>query len=185
MRIVIDTSSLLALVRYYLPFDKENSLKMFIEDKIKSSEIIILDKVITESKRVAQGIIIEEFGFLKEKSLSFKTETILPSANFIKDLENRLCYGSQKNKLTDVQFETLKFDFLNSADAKLILCCLTDKGSLEIDNPILVTEETSTDNDKKLFKKLPEICEILEINHCNLPELFKTHLKINLSDYLK
>jgi hypothetical protein len=53
------------------------------------------------------------------------------------------------------------------------------------DKPILVTEETISENDKKLFKKLPEICKLLEIEHCNLPTLFKKYFKINFSDFLK
>jgi hypothetical protein len=185
MRIVIDTSSLLALVRYYIPFEKDNILKTFFNDRVKSREIIVLDKVITESKRVAKGIIIEELNFLSDKYNFINTESILPTAFFIKDLENRLCYGTQKRKLSDIEFEQSKTNYLESADAKLVLFCLTDKGTLVFDKPILVTEETISENDKKLFKKLPEICKLLEIEHCNLPTLFKKYFKINFSDFLK
>ena len=83
------------------------------------------------------------------------------------------------------QFEIQKGKFLESADAKLILYCEKDKTSLELDKPILVTEETRTENDNKLFKKLPEICTILSIEHCNLPTLLKDHFKINMSEFLK
>jgi hypothetical protein len=37
-----------------------------------------------------------------------------------------------------------------------------------------VTEETVSDNDKKVFKKLPAICDILQIEHHTLPELINT-----------
>lgn len=36
MKAVIDTSSLVSLVRYYLPFDKEGKLKAFIEERIEA-----------------------------------------------------------------------------------------------------------------------------------------------------
>lgn len=114
-----------------------------------------------------------------------KTDMILPEQKFFNILENQLCYGSQKNKLTDVQFEIEQKRYLNSADAKLILFCEKDKNNLGLDKPILVTEESRSENDGKLFKKLPEICSILNIEHCNLPTLLKDHFQINLSDYLK
>ena len=39
MKVIIDTNSLLSLVRYYLPFDNENLLFNFIKDKIENGEI--------------------------------------------------------------------------------------------------------------------------------------------------
>lgn len=183
MRIVIDTSSLLALVRYYLPFDKGDSLKKFILGRIDAGEIIILDKVFEESKFISKGIIIKELNPPKNKVV--KTVDILPTAKFFNQLENQFCYGVQKNRLNSAEFETEKNKFLDSADAKQILYCIKDKSSLDIDKPILVTEETKTENDSKLFKKLPEICTMLEIEHCNLTTLFKDHFKINLSKHLQ
>jgi hypothetical protein len=40
MKVVIDTSSLIALVRYYLPFDKDDTLKIFFKKKVETKEII-------------------------------------------------------------------------------------------------------------------------------------------------
>jgi hypothetical protein len=45
MKVIIDTNSLLSLVRYYLPFDKDKILYNFIKNKVQSGEIIIIDKV--------------------------------------------------------------------------------------------------------------------------------------------
>jgi len=182
MRVLIDTSSLLALVRYYLPFEKENSLSKFIIGRIETGEIIILDKVFEESTFIAKGVIIKELNLPKNKIV--KTEVILPSPKFFNQLESQFCYGSQKNRLNSAEFEIEKNKFLESADAKQILYCIKDKGSLEIDKPILVTEETGAENDNKLFKKLPAICTVLEIEHCNLPILLKDHFKLNLSQFL-
>ena len=37
-------------------------------------------------------------------------------------------------------------------------------------DPVIITEETKLSNDGKLFKKLPAICEILEIKHMTIAE---------------
>lgn len=182
MRAVIDTSSLLALVRYYLTFDKKDSLKMFIKRKIDTGEIIVVDKVFDESKYISKGIISRELEFLKNKIA--KTTEIFPNTKFFNQLENQLCYGVKKKLLSPTQFESEKQNFLDSADAKEILFCIKDNDSLNIDAPILVTEETRSENDSKLFKKLPEICSILEIQCCNLPTFLKNHLEVRLSEHL-
>lgn len=166
MRAVIDTSSLVSFVRYYLPFDKAGKLKKLLENKFNLGELILLDKVYEESGRVAKGIVTKELKFLADKKKQVNTDLILPEQKFFNILENQLCYGAQKNRLTPTQFEKLKEEFLDSADAKLILYCELDKNSLELDKPILVTEETRTENDSKLFKKLPEICGIFK--YCTL-----------------
>ena len=61
---------------------------------------------------------------------------------------------------------------------------LDEKKKLGIDDTILVTEETSTENDNKAFKKLPLICSNKEIPHCDLVTLFQEHFKIKLSEYV-
>lgn len=187
MKIVIDTSSLMALVRYYLPFDKDNSLKNFIKSKVESKEIIVIDKVSLEAKRTAKGFIVKSLDFIEDKINITKTETLLPSQSFLRDLENRFCYTALKNKLNETEFENRKQTFLDSADAKLILFCSQNnkEDSLCLDKTILVTEETRTDNDNKLFKKLPEICDLLNIEHCNLPTLLENHFGLKLSEHLK
>ncbi len=185
MKVVIDTSSLMALVRYYLPFDKDDSLKDFFRTKVESKDIIILDKVAIESKRNAKGIIVNFLDFIDEKKNQIKTELLLPTPSFIRDLENRFCYAARKNTLNEPEFENRKQLFLESADAKLILFCLPQKDSLNLEQIILVTEETKTDNDLKVFKKLPEICDLLGIEHCNLPTLLNEHYGMQLSNYLK
>lgn len=185
MKVVIDTSSLMALVRYYIPFDRDDSLKNFFKNKIESKEIIIIDKVAIESKRIDKGIITKTLGFIDEKKNQVKTDILLPEASFLWDLENRLCYGARKNTLDEFEFENRKQVFLEEADAKLLLFCLSNKGGLNLDKFMLVTEETRTDNDGKLFKKLPELCDLLNIEHCNLPSLLIEHYNINLSKFLK
>ncbi len=48
MRAVIDTTSLVSFVRYYLPFHKVDKLKKLLEKKFNSGELIVLDKVYDE-----------------------------------------------------------------------------------------------------------------------------------------
>jgi len=123
--------------------------------------------------------------FLKDKKRHFKTVDLLPTQKFFKILDNQLCYNTQKKKLSTIEYEQSRNNYLDSADAKLVLYCIKDSNSLGIDNPILVTEETSTENDNKLFKKLPAICSLLKIDQCSLPTLLKDHFKVTLSQYLK
>ena len=185
MRAVIDTTSLVSFVRYYLPFDKADKLKKLLEKKFNSGEVIVLDKVYEESRFVAKGIVNKELKFLAKSPMIVKTNILLPQQKFFNRLENELCYGAQRNKLTTTEYQIEQTKFLESADAKLILFCEKDKDGLELDKPILVTEETKSENDNKLFKKLPEICTILNIEHCNLPTLLRDHFQINMGEYLK
>ena len=134
MRAVIDTTSLVSFVRYYLPFDKADKLKNLLEKKFNSGELIVLDKVYDESKFVASGIVYKELKFLTKSSRIIRTDLILPEQKFFNRLENELCYGSQKNRLTTTQFEKMKEEFLEKADAKLILFCENDKNSLELNS---------------------------------------------------
>ncbi len=55
MKAVIDTSSLVSLVRYYLPFDKEGKLKAFIEERIEAKELVVLEQVAAECKLQGKG----------------------------------------------------------------------------------------------------------------------------------
>ena len=65
----------------------------------------------------------------------------------------------------------MKNDFLDNPDAKLILYCLELKKGLALEECVLITEETSIENDGKLFQKLPVQCQYLEIPCKPLPYL--------------
>ena len=182
MNVIIDTSSLLALVRYYLPFDTNNTLKDYFNQKFDSGEILILDKVYEEATYISHGVIIKELPFINDKSKHIKTTEILPNSTFFNLLENQFCDKDIKKlkDISDTEFELEKSKYLNNADAKMILYALRIKQ----DNPILVTEETRNSNDNKLFKKLPENCYNVNIECCNLPFLLKEHFKLNIGSYL-
>ena len=107
MKVVIDTSSLLSLVRYYLPFDKDLVLYNFFKSRVESGEIVILDKVYEECKYTAKGIVIETITYLENKKNRVKTEDILPNRRFFNQLENQFINRAIRNKLSDVEFENL------------------------------------------------------------------------------
>ena len=85
----------------------------------------------------------------------------------------------KSKKLSDVEYENQKNRFLEDTDMKLIILSLNliKENKEEI---ILVTEETETSNDNKLFKKIPAICKELDIITMSLPEVLKKYNDINL-----
>jgi hypothetical protein len=189
MRVLIDTSSLLSLVRNYLPLDKSGFLFEEIRNKISTGEFILLDAVYEESKYQSKGIILKKLdylsdkGFLKEYKIIVKTDELLPLApgKFMNMLGNQFAIQGQLKRLNEAEFEVKKKEFMESADAKLILYCQhLIKGNPE-EEIYLLTEETAAANDLKLFKKIPAICEILDIPVITLPELLlKKYPNINL-----
>ncbi|MBS1625493.1 MAG: DUF4411 family protein [Bacteroidetes bacterium] len=190
MRVVIDTSSLLSLVRYYLPFDSKSVLFNFIKGKIEKEEIIVIDKVLDECQYVSKGVVIQKLDYLKDKGfqksahLPYKTDGLIaPSTRqFLHKVNNEFVNSSIKRSkgLTDSEFEIQKSQFLESADMKMIITCLTISESLEEESIILVTEETASETDNKLFKKIPAICKLLGIKTLSLPELLQFYGEIDV-----
>lgn len=188
MKVVIDTNSLLSLVRYYLPFDKKKVLYQFFKKKIEIGEIIIIDKVLEECTYNSKGIVISTLNYLNDKEflksakVPFKTDSLLaPSpAKFLRQVESQFVNTivRKQRKLTDTEFENQKNTFLNNADLKQIILCL----NLQMDGEkvVLVTEETESNNDNKLFKKIPAICKELNINTLTLPELLVKYEGIDI-----
>lgn len=187
MKVVIDTNSLLSLVRYYLPFDKKSVLFNFVKKKIEVGEIIIIDKVYEQCSYSAKGIIISKMVFLSDKTflkaakLPYKTEMLLaPSPQkFLRMMEHQFVVSVQRKKLTNVEFENQKSAHLNDADMKQIILCLNLLHSG--DDVTLVTEETADSNDNKLFKKIPAMCKELKIKTMTLPELIEQYKEIEFS----
>lgn len=188
MKVVIDTNSLLSIVRYYLPFDRNGVMYKFFKTKIESGEIIIVDKVFEQCTYTSKGIVLEKLKFLKDKAflkkakIPLNTESLLaPSpAKFLRQVENQFVntvVRKQRN-LTDVEFENQKNSFLNDADMKQIILCLNLKKNGE--DVIMVTEETDSSNDNKLFKKIPAICKELDIKNMTVPELLETYDGIDI-----
>ncbi len=190
MRAVIDTSSLVSLVRYYLPFDNKGILFKLIKEKLLKGEIIIIDAVHEECKYVSQKIVLKSLDyladkeFLRESKLLVKTDDLIPLAptRFMNMVNNQFVANQfQFKKLSEAQFEVQKNNFMGSADAKLIMYCqhlIKDNREEEI---YLVTEESISTNDLKLFKKIPAICKILGIKVIGLPELLGMYTEVDLA----
>ena len=179
---VIDTSSLLSLVRYYLPFDKKEALLKSIQGKVATGEILIIDKVIEECEYTAKGIVLKSLSFLIDKKFNKKyklppnTEFVLPPApaKFYRMVDNNFVIASQKAQLkTEAEYDSLKNEFLNSADMKIILISLNHISINPTVELYLVTEETEQKNDNKLFKKIPSICKDLGITTINVQQLIE------------
>lgn len=183
MNAIMDTSSLLAFVRYYLPFDRSGAFKTLLESKFKNGQIIILDKIISEAKYISQGIILKELEFLNDKTKHINTGSLVPNTRFFNLLENQFCNKDivRLKDISDVEFEQEKKSYLASPDANLILYSL----SIKSNNPIIVTEETKSSNDSKIFKKIPENCKAIGIECCTLPILLKEHFQVAISDLTK
>ncbi|MFN3588494.1 MAG: DUF4411 family protein [Spirosomataceae bacterium] len=179
MKVVIDTSSLLALVRYYLPFDKKGVLFQFIKLKIENGDIILIDKVLQECGYNSKGLVLSKLPyltdkvFLKASKVPFKTELLFApnTRQFLHQLNNNFVNKIIKKAkgFTESEFESEKSRFVESADLKLVILALKLKN--EGEQVVLVTEETASSNDNKLFKKIPAICNELEIETIALPAL--------------
>ncbi|MEQ8581458.1 MAG: DUF4411 family protein [Marinoscillum sp.] len=184
---VIDTSSLLALVRYYGHFDTNQRMYSFFKEKISNGEIIILDEILNECKGTSKGLVVTELDFLtdkeflKEFKLPVRTEDMLAPAptRFLNQVENNFTTPRAK-LLTPAQFEVQKSEFLKSADMRMIIYTLNrihENKDLDIR---IITEESEVSNDNKAFKKIPAICKQLGIRQQTLPEILKEYSGIDL-----
>jgi hypothetical protein len=63
---------------------------------------------------------------------------------------------------------------------KLIILCLNLIRDYPDEEIILVTEETESNNDNKLFKKIPTICKELKVTTMTLPELLAKYNGIDV-----
>ena len=157
MKVIIDTNSLISLVRYYLPFDSNKIFYDFIKTQLANAEMMITDKVFEECKYVSKGIVFNSLDFLKDKEflktskLPTKTDLILEpnTRQFYHQLSNVFVNQVVKSNLTEAEFKNQKDDFLNNADMKQILLCKSlQTNGHEV---LLVTDETENANDNKLW----------------------------------
>ena len=180
MKAIIDTSSLRALAKYYLPFDKNGALKAIIHEQFIGKELLVLDKVALEGRFQAKQLIYNSFPFLYEKDAPIiNTTLVLPNQRIFNRLENDFCDKQVliAKGLNDAEFEAEKSRFLNQADAKIILYAL----QIQAQRPLVVSEETVSQNDNKIFKKIPTLCSLTNTDCCTLPEFIKDRCNIDLA----
>lgn len=170
---IIDTSSLIAIARYYLPIKDEVKLLHFIESKFRSGELILLSSIHLEASRTQKGIALELMKFLNDNDLRLNDSDFVPPApqKFSNQLDNNFCIPLQKKKLDPEAYAQQKAAYMSTGDAKLLLYALNNMEK----EPVVITEETMLSNDRKLFKKLPAICEILSIKHMTVAEWLVTN----------
>jgi len=185
-KIVIDTCSLLDFFKYY-QFDREygqsevyDRLIEFLNSKITSKEIIIIDKVYDEL--YGGQIYIDLFKKIIEKRVEATTFLI----NNVKDtcvlFLNKIKENSKKfDDITEAMLGKKLDDYENkNADLYLIEYCVKLKS--ENKEVILITEESKKED--KLLPKIPTICKEKNIMCKTLPYLlfnhYKNELKFNL-----
>ena len=188
MVVVIDTCSLLAMTKYYLPFDDNQVLYHFIESGFHAHTLIVVDAILNESRQTAKGYILASFPFLENsKTHIIRTgDMFAPSPQrFSNQLDNNLCVSLRKKLLTDVEYTAAKQQYLLTGDARLIIYALNYQSDHKNDifnDFYVLTEESRFQNDGKLFKKLTLICDFLNINTITLPEYFKQNgIKVEYS----
>lgn len=177
---MFDTSSLSVLARYYQPFDKDNELFEWFKGKFDAKEIVVLDAIIDESRYLFQGLIVKTFPFLLVRNdLIINTSDLLP--NSPRRFDNLVNNNFSIRAIADngkVDFSVLKQKFLLSGDGKLILYaynCLQNSDS----EFCIVTEETRNPNDNKAFKKIPQLCEIIDAPCKNVVDVL-SHTSLHL-----
>jgi hypothetical protein len=183
MKVIIDTSSLISLVRYYIPFDSDKNFYDFIKSKIQNDEIIVVDRVYDECRFNAKGLVLKSLDFLSDSTflknykVPYKTENLIIPIEWQKQFYHYLNNDFvnsvvKKNKgINDTEFENLKQKHLEDADMKMIILALNLLPQFE--DLILITEESENSNDGKVFNKIPSICATLGINSMTLPSFLK------------
>lgn len=187
MKVIIDTSSLLSLVRYYLPFDNNNKLFDFIKQEIENGRIIIIDEVLKECEYTSKQLVVKSLKYLTDKDFKkkfkvpLKTKDILPpSTKKFYNMVDDNFRTPLSRRFTEAEFEQRKKEFLNSADARMILLALNEKNNNQKEEIAIVTEESETANDHKAFRKIPAICKILNLDVMTLPELISKFNEVNI-----
>lgn len=170
---IIDTSSLLAIARYYLSIKDEVKLLNYIESKFRSGDLILLGTIHFEVSHTNKGSAINAMKFLDEKALRYDDTFLKAPAPrvFSNQLDNNLCITLLKKNLSSEEYLQQKAAYLETGDAKMILYALNNMAL----DPVIITEESKYNNDGKLFKKLPAICDFLGIKHMSITEWLGTN----------
>lgn len=186
---VIDTSSLINFFRYYY-FDQNGSgeiskkLTDFIISKIKSDEIIIIDKVDGELERSPEYASLTKDKEVRSKVASTDINLVL---GYVRTLSAKHYIAANEkyyeNDQARIQIERDRYEN-KSADLFLIAECLYIKNDVCEDVTLISDETTNIRGYQKLFPKIPTLCKAEKIPHANLPyllfEIYKKELKFDL-----
>jgi len=186
-KIVIDTSSLLDFFKYY-QFDRDNEdneiyekLIAFLNIKITSKEIIIIDKVYAELYDT------KDYIKLFKKIVEKKIESTTSFINAVKQLSSTVYDNIKENSKKFINIDKAildsKIDDYENKNADLYLIEYCSKLKSENKEVILITEESKKED--KLLPKIPTLCRLKGITCENLPYLLFKHYKDELKFYLE
>lgn len=177
MVVVVDTCSLHRLVEYYLPLDKEGKLVPLFERLFLSREIIMTESVFWECSRMAKGIITTKLPFLKTKAakdLLVKPDLFPPDAKFLKIVNENFTIKAKFQSLSPEQQLAQSDAFQRSGDFSILQCAYIEKkgmaGSLFGNDLRVLTDESSSENDSKCFRKIPACCHFFGTETINIRE---------------
>lgn len=165
---IIDTSSLVAIARYYLSIKDEIVLLQFLENKFHIGELVLLETIYSEASKTQKGLATSRMNFLNDSNIRIKDSDLVPAApkKFSNMMDSNFCVPLKKKRLTEEAYLVQKEAYLQSGDGKIIVYALNNINKA----PIVITEETLQSNDGKLFRKIPFICDFLKIPHMSVAE---------------
>jgi len=138
-----------------------------IQSEHDTGGIIVLDAIYEECRHHARGLAIKAMPYLSNEDRIIATDRLIPTKKFLNMLENQFCEQTVRSSkgIDDAQYEVEKVAYLESGDGRLLLysALANDEGL------VVVTEETTTPNDNKLFKKIPASCRELGVESIGLP----------------
>lgn len=163
MEYYFDTSSLVALARYYHPFDKDGKLFGFIHTKFQNKEIVILDAILNEARYTSKGVVLKAYPFVEEhKDLIANTKEMMPysTKKFGNMVDKNFAVAALVNN-GKINYSIMKQMFLESGDGKLILTMFNRLHNDKDADICIVTEESRSSNGGKVFKKIPALCDMI------------------------
>lgn len=181
---LIDTNSLLAFVRYFLPFDADGKMLQAIQNQVGNGKLCLIDAVRDQAKYVSGRAVSKGLPFLFEREAPVAdTSALIADTKFIKRLKSDLHDHDirRRHKMSDTELDREVNDYLKEADCKLLLYARHWIQQNPDSQVCIVTEETAYANDGKLFKKIPAMCSLLGIDSCNLPAYLARHFELSLS----
>lgn len=178
MKAVIDTSSLVSLVRYYLPFDMNGKLKSFLEESVEAKKLIILEQVVAECKLQGKGQVVKALPFIDKPKNKTAVNDVTIDKRLFHMIDNNFINGSVAKLLPKAEYQVERENFMRTADFAMILYAYSIKDKRDV---VIVTEETGYSNDGKPFRKIPGICDTIGIKTLNLPTFLSENSIIELA----
>lgn len=172
---LIDSSCFWMLIKYYLPFDANDKLRNFLEDRFEQEEIVLLGKVWQEIENKQN--INDALPFLAQTDAVPVRTAPLP---LIEKARKKWAGSRARDNMPPKEFDKYVDRYIKSADFHLIALCWEQKHQkpdelLSIpDAPlIIVTEESNIQWNNKAFRKIPIICRDEGIECINLAQMLQ------------